>query len=297
MPELSLLDDFYAYLQVERNRSPLTVQHYASDLMQFADFLGKQTIGHWQDVNTRHVRAFLSHMHAEGLRKTSMARKASSLRSFFRFLNKRGVISANPMRGLHLPKKEQKIPRVAPLHEVEQMFAQTEMFGPIGIRDLAIMELFYACGIRVAELVRLDLSDWRPHTGALLVLGKRNKERIVPLGEPAADSVSKYLDRVRPQWVADSTETALFLNARGTRLTDRGVRQMIKKYSFLTHLGDKMSPHVFRHTFATHLLEKGADLRLVQEMLGHASLSTTQIYTHVTSEHLLAAYRTAHPRA
>jgi integrase/recombinase XerC len=299
MPVLTQLDEFYVYLQVERNRSPLTVQHYASDLMQFADFLQEQHVAEWTDVRTRHVRSFLSHLTAQGLRKSSLARKTSACRSFFNYLNRRGVLPVNPMRGLHLPKKEQKIPRIVSLYEVEQMFAQSEINGAIGIRDLAIMDLLYACGLRVAELVRLNLEDWRPHSGALLVLGKRNKERLVPLGEYAMDSVERYLKLARPNWATQlpPSERALFLNAQGGRLTDRSIRRIIKKYAFLTHLGSKMSPHVFRHTFATHLLENGADLRMVQELLGHSSLSTTQIYTHVTGEHLLAAYRSTHPRA
>ncbi len=297
MPEVQDLDEFYAHLQDERHRSPLTLQHYSSDLNQFADFLEQNHIPSWTMVTPRLIRGFFAYLQANGRSKTSVARKASAIRTFYKFLVRRGKLANNPMRGIQLPKKEQRIPRVAELHDVEQMFAQTEISGDIGIRDLALMELLYACGMRVAELVRLNLEDWRPMTGSIMVFGKRRKERLIPLGEFAIDSVNRYVSNVRTDWMADPNEQALFLNAQGARLSDRSVRRIIKKYSFLSHLGNKMSPHVFRHTFATHLLEHGADLRIVQELLGHSSLSTTQIYTHVTREHLLAAYNSAHPRA
>lgn len=286
---------FLRFLDRERNASAHTIRAYAADLGQFQAHLAAEMgrAGKIEDVDHLVIRAFLARLHRSGLKKVSAARKLATLRTFFRYLCREGILDRNPARALLSPRMERKIPthleesEIATLIEVpgETDFAR---------RARAILEMLYATGIRCAELVGLDLDDVDMGARTVRVLGKGSKERIVPFGQPALAAVSAYLParlNARPR------TQALFVNARGGRLTDRWVRHIVTHRVKQVALARRLSPHSLRHSFATHLLERGADLRSIQELLGHASLSTTQRYTHVNARHILDIYKKAHPRA
>jgi len=286
---------FLRYLDRERNASPHTIRAYAADLKQFQAHLAEEMgrVGRLDDVDHLVIRAFLARLHRSGLKKISAARKLATLRTFFRYLCREGILERNPARALLSPRTERKIPthleesEIATLIEVP---GQTDS----DLRARAILELLYATGIRCAELVGLDLGDIDLGARTVRVLGKGSKERIVPFGQPALSAVSAYLPvrlQNRPK------APALFVNARGGRLTDRSVRQIVTNRVKQVAMTRRLSPHALRHSFATHLLERGADLRSIQELLGHASLSTTQRYTHVNARHILDIYKKTHPRA
>jgi integrase/recombinase XerC len=286
---------FLRYLDRERNASPHTVRAYAADLGQFQAHLVEE-MGRapaLADVDHLVIRAFLARLHRAGTKKVSAARKLATLRTFFRYLCREGILERNPARSLLSPRKERKIPthleesEVATLIEVPGETAAAR-------RARAILELLYATGIRCAELIGLDLGDVDLTARTVRVLGKGSKERIVPFGTPASAALAAYFPvrlATRPR------SQALFVNARGGRLTDRWVRQIVTHRVKQVAMARRLSPHSLRHSFATHLLERGADLRSIQELLGHASLSTTQRYTHVNARHILDIYKKTHPRA
>jgi integrase/recombinase XerC len=286
---------FLRYLDRERNASPHTVRAYAADLGQFqahvAEEIGRTpTLG---DVDHLVIRAFLARLHRNGVKKVSAARKLATLRTFFRYLCREGILARNPARALLSPRMERRIPthleesEVAALIEVPGEAASAR-------RARAILELLYATGIRCAELVGLDLGDVDLEARTVRVLGKGSKQRVVPFGQPALAALSAYFPT---RLTARPPSSALFVNARGGRLTDRWVRQIVTNRVKQVALARRLSPHSLRHSFATHLLERGADLRSIQELLGHASLSTTQRYTHVNARHILDIYKKTHPRA
>lgn len=289
------LEQFLRYQRVERNASAHTVVNYQRDILQFIQFLCDDE-AEVTAISRSKLRQYLAHLQQGGYARSSIARKLSSLRSFFRFLVAEGVCSENPLQHLATPKQEKLLPG---------FLYQAECFGlldapddsELGKRDRAILELLYATGIRVSELVGLDLYDIDFGQGYVRVFGKGAKERIVPVGRTACVAVTGYLTESRPRLAQASSGRALFLNRLGGRLTDRSVRRLVDKYVDMAAIQQHVSPHTLRHTFATHLLDNGADLRSVQELLGHASVSTTQIYTHVTKERLKAVYSQAHPRA
>ena len=286
---------FIGHLQDERNLSAHTLRAYGEDLAQLADHL-RAELGREarpEDVDTLLLRSFLARLHREGLRKASAARKLSAIRTFFRYLCREGRLAANPARSLLSPRRERHIPAV--LSEAETA-ALLEMPGDglLSLRGRAILELLYATGARCAELVGLDVGDVDLSDRTILVLGKGRKERYLPFGHPAAAALEAYLPArasCRPR------SDALFVNARGGRLSDRSVRRLVAARVQAVSLARRISPHSLRHSFATHLLARGADLRSIQELLGHASLSTTQRYTHVETSRLLDIYRKTHPRA
>lgn len=286
---------FLRYLDRERNASPHTVRAYAADLGQFqahvADEIGRAA--RLEDVDHLVIRAFLARLHRRGVKKVSAARKLATLRTFFRYLCREGILERNPARALLSPRMERKIPTHLEESEVATLI---EVPGETDSarRARAILELLYATGIRCAELVGLDLSDIDLGARTVRVLGKGSKERIIPFGQPASAALSAYFParmNARPR------SHALFVNARGGRLTDRWVRQIVTQRVRQVAMTRRLSPHSLRHSFATHLLERGADLRSIQELLGHASLSTTQRYTHVNARHILDIYKKTHPRA
>jgi integrase/recombinase XerC len=286
---------FLRYLDRERNASPHTIRAYAADLEQFQAHLAAEfgRTGTLADVDHLVIRAFLARMHRDGLKKASAARKLATLRTFFRYLCREGILERNPARALLSPRKERKIP--AHLEESE-IATLIEVPGETDSarRARAILEMLYATGIRCAELVGLDLGDVDLPARTVRVLGKGSKERIVPFGQPAGKALEAYLparQNARPK------SQALFVNARGGRLTDRWVRRIVTHRVAQVAIARRLSPHSLRHSFATHLLERGADLRAIQELLGHASLSTTQRYTHVNARHILDIYKKTHPRA
>jgi len=302
------LRGFLDYIRLNRNASPHTVAAYESDLSQFIAFAGEHT-GRRHALQPKHlsldvIRGYLGELYHQGQARTSVARKVSALRTFTRYLRREGFIDADPAVLAVAPKREQKVPAHLSVDEMSQLLETPDMSSPLGRRDRAILELFYASGIRLSELVALDLEDVDLSGRMVRVMGKGRKERIVPFNKSAEKILRKwYSDR---PLLAKSEEhrrrtreegTALFVNARGGRLTGRSVQRLVARYvaSCSTRFG--ISPHALRHSFATHLLQAGADLRAIQELLGHVRLSTTQRYTHVNVAQLLDVYRKAHPRA
>jgi tyrosine recombinase XerC len=286
---------FLAHLENERNASPNTVTAYRDDLAQFALHLKAELgrDGRPEDVDHLMIRSFLAHLHGQGLRKTSASRKLSALRTFFQYLCREGRLATNPARALLSPRRERRIPAV--LGEAEAA-ALVEMPGKslAAVRGRAILEVLYGTGIRCAELVGLDLGEVDFAGRMLRVLGKGRKERVVPFGMAAASALQAYLPA---RAACHPRSDALFVNARGGRLHGRSVRKLVSSRVRSVALSRKVSPHTLRHSFATHLLARGADLRSIQELLGHASLSTTQRYTHLDTRQLLAIYNKTHPRA
>jgi integrase/recombinase XerC len=286
---------FLRYLDRERSASPHTVRAYARDLAQLeahlAEELGRPPRA--EDADHLLIRAWLARLHRDGVKKVSAARKLAALRTFFRYLCREGILEKNPARALLSPRRERRIPGHFEEDEMAS-FVDVPGDGDSARRARAILEMLYGTGIRCAELVGLDLGDVDLQGRTLRVLGKGSKERIVPFGKPAAEALQVYLT-VRSRLKARNS--ALFVNARGGRLTDRWVRQIVSRRVKQVAIARRLSPHSLRHSFATHLLERGADLRAIQELLGHASLSTTQRYTHVNARHILDVYKKTHPRA
>jgi integrase/recombinase XerC len=293
---------FFRHLQVERNMAALTVYHYRSDIQQFHDFIAEKVMQQVADITVWTVRAFLTQQDEKEKSKRTIARKLSALRCFFRFLQDQEIVTVDPTESIRSPSREAKLPHPLTIEDVHTLLDMPEDTCVLGMRDRAIMDLLYGGGLRVAELVSLRMGDVRSDVGAVLVTGKGNKQRWVPIGEYAVQSVQRYSQCSRPSLLkrcktAETGEKRLFLNRNGTPLTDRGVRQVIARYVHALPTFPHTTPHTMRHTFATHLLEGGADLRSVQQLLGHASISTTQLYTHVTRDHLQSIYNQAHPRA
>lgn len=291
------VERFLRHLQAEKNASNHTLNNYDHDLRQFVDFLRQRDITDFAAVSHAIVRTFLAELHAKEYAKRSVARKLSVLRTMYLFLLREEEIEASPFSFIRTPKLGKKLPRFLYIEEMRTLLHAPDTSMPIGLRDAAILETLYASGMRVGELVKLNLQSVDLERGIALVFGKGSKERYVPLGDYAVSAIRDYLLRGRSELGKQNNVKALFLNYRGGRLSDRSVRRVLDKY--IDRLADmkKISPHTFRHSFATHMLEAGADLRSVQELLGHANISTTQIYTHVTKDHLQSIYNRAHPRA
>lgn len=295
------LQNFKRYLLTEKNSSHHTINNYFADLDNFLSFMeGHSNIarGNFQVENLTYVsvRAFLSNLLVNGYSKKTVARKLAALKSFYKYLAREGIVTVNPLINIPTPKADKKLPKFLYPQEIEDLLNITDVKTPKGVRDNAIFEVLYASGIRISELVNLDCEDVDIELGYAKVFGKGNKERIVPLGNYAIDAIKCYITEDRPNLTSEN-EKALFVNLRGKRITDRGVRDLLDKYQKQLSLRIKISPHTFRHTFATHLLEGGADLRAVQDFLGHSRLSTTQIYTHLSKGRLKAVYEKNHPRA
>lgn len=301
----SWLDSYLDYLASVQQASALTVKGYTEDLVQFMAFAEGRGRTCWTAVTVADIRRYLTELMGKQIARASVARKLSSLRSFFKFLNARRLREDNPTIGLRAPKLPERLPHYLEEDEMTDLLHAPDTGAPQGLRDRAILETLYASGMRVSELVGLNVIDLSraDQTGglaALRVVGKGRKERVVVLGEEAVDALQAYLDGGRPTLRAKSKgpdDGALFLNRTGTRLTDRSVARLLHKYVMLTCAQRGISPHALRHTFATHLLNHGADLRTVQQLLGHASLATTEVYTHVSARRLREVYEQAHPRA
>lgn len=291
------IDRFLAHLEGERNLSPNTVAAYRRDLEQFAAFCMDRDATP-VDADMRMTRAFLAHRTTRGDAPSTVARKASALRSFGRWAVRRGVREDNPAASVTTPKRPKPLPSVMKRAQVDAVLDLPPDDDPGGVRDRAVLELLYGSGVRVGELVALDVDDIDMATASARVTGKGSKQRIVPLSEPARVAIERYATEARPQLMTETSPAgALFFNARGKRLGVRDVRRCVTRYAKEAAPGVAVSPHTFRHTFATHLLEGSADLRSVQELLGHVELRTTQIYTHVSREHLRKVYDDSHPRA
>lgn len=286
------IEKFINYLKVEKNASDHTVKNYTVDLEVFKGFLGDKEI---EAVDHLDLRRFLAELRAKNYSKRTIARKLASLRSLFRFLYREGHIKKNPITAILTPKLDKKLPVFLDTVKIDKLMSAPDAKDISGLRDRALLETLYSCGIRVSELVGLDEGDIDFISGVIKVFGKGSKERVVPVGEPALAAIRKYMDERRKKKVKPSE--AVFLNKAGGRLTDRSVRRILDKYIRTCSIVEKVSPHSLRHSFATHMLDRGADLRSVQELLGHMNLSTTQIYTHVTMDRLKTVYDKAHPRA
>jgi integrase/recombinase XerD len=293
--------DFLAYLEYERGLSRNTLEAYRSDLLQLGDYLQRAGVD-VLDARHEHLAGFLSELAAGAedrrpVAPATLQRKAACLRSFYRHLRRESVIDHDPTADLRAPRKSQKLPQVLTRGEVGQLLAAPKGTEPSALRDRALLELMYACGLRASEAIELDVGDIDLRHGVLRARGKGSKERLVPVGREAIGAVRTYLQRGRPELVGLREERRLFVNRRGGGLTRQGLYKIVQRHARSVGLADKMSPHTLRHTFATHLLAGGCDLRAVQEMLGHADIATTQIYTHLSAERLKDVYFAAHPRA
>ncbi len=302
---LKLIEEFERALVVEENASPHTVRNYMSDLRQLRAVLlerrlacndaGTEVVA--ERVDHLAIRAFLTHLLRRN-RKSSVGRKLSAAKGFFRFLLRRGVIARDPTAGIATPKKQQQLPVHLTVDDMFRLLAAPPKDTPAGLRDRALLEVLYSCGLRVSELVGLDWADIDSGLELVRVRGKGGKERLVPIGHKALAALDAYRGRIAelcPRRLRD--EKAVFLNRHGKRLSTRTVARMVDHYVLTSGIAGKASPHALRHSFATHLLNAGADLRAIQELLGHASLSTTQKYTHVNLDQLMSVYDKAHPRA
>ena len=307
MPLADIIDQFIGYLRTQRGYSDHTVRGYLTDLNQFVDFLsdrkglGKEEKARIEmgDIGYRVIREYLGRLYGKYNRST-IARKLSAVRSFFYYAERNGLGEGNPAADISTPKQGKYIPGHLPVDDMFRLLQGPDKEKPLGLRDLAVIEVLYSCGIRVAELAGLDISDVDFDRRLIRIIGKGNKERIVPIGLKALDAVKEYLEAVTPIRRKcpdmDKREEPLFINYRGRRLSTRSIGSIIKKYATECGLMMNITPHSLRHTFATHLLDGGADLRSVQELLGHVSLSTTQRYTHVSLDRLMEVYDKAHPR-
>lgn len=285
------------YLSAEKGLAINTLDSYGRDLKQFSLYLRDGPKIGFEGASRTTVVAYLLHLQKQGRTTATIARRLAALKSFYQFLVHERILSRDPTADLESPKQKKKLPRVLTVREVEILLNQPRAVSAAGRRDKAMLELLYAAGIRVSELVSLDVDDVNLTIGYVRCLGKGNKERIVPIGSMAIKAISAYLEKGRGQLLKDVDEPALFLNHQGGRLTRQGFWKIIKRYAREAGINKPITPHTMRHSFATHLLENGADLRSVQELLGHADISTTQIYTHITRGHLKDVYARTHPRA
>jgi integrase/recombinase XerD len=297
-----LVLDFLAYLEFERGLSRNTLDAYRTDLLQFGRFLEEREVSALE-AQPSDVADFLEALaRGDGDSRSpaspaTIHRKSACLRSFYRHLRRDGLLDTDPTATLSTPRRARKLPQVLTRGEIEKLLSQPLGTEPAALRDRALLELMYACGLRASEAIGLELLDVDVEEGVLRARGKGSKERVVPIGQAALKAVRIYLERGRPALVKGAPEVHLFVNFRGGQLTRQGLYKIVRRHALTAGLADRMSPHTLRHTFATHLLAGGCDLRSVQEMLGHADVSTTQLYTHLSSERLKDVYFRAHPRA
>ena len=298
-PYEHLVLDFVAYLEFERGLSRNTLEAYRSDLLQFGRFLDDRGVTALtaEPVDIADFLASLSGADGRTASPATVNRKQACLRSFYKHLRREEILDGDPTAKLAAPRKSRKLPRVLTRGEVDKLLEQPSGTEPIALRDQALLELMYACGLRASEATGLEVTDLDLDELVLRAYGKGSKERLVPIGRTAADAVRRYLERGRPQLIGASVEPHLFVNFRGAALSRQGLYKIVQRHARSAGLADRMSPHTLRHTFATHLLAGGCDLRAVQEMLGHADVATTQLYTHLSSDRLKDVYFDAHPRA
>lgn len=294
---MALLARYVDHLASERNLSPYTVRNYRGDVAEFVGFLRKNGVHSAAGVDRTILRRYLAWLEKQGRARTSVARKVAEIRSFFRFLVRERVIERNPLLSFSSPKVEKRLPTFLTGPEAAGIVSAPTDGSPAAQRDRALLELLYAAGLRVSEIVGLNLGDLDLGTREARVRGKGSKERIVLMGLPAAAAVCTYIESGRHRLIGPRATSALFLNNRGGRLSQRSVQSLVKKHAVAAGIRKKVTPHTMRHTFATHLLDGGADLRSVQELLGHEKLSTTQIYTHVTQTQSRRVYLASHPRS
>ncbi|MFC5650887.1 site-specific tyrosine recombinase XerD [Paenibacillus solisilvae] len=292
------LQAFIQYLQEHKRLSSNTLYSYERDLSFFIHFVQEQGLSSLRDVQKHHLSRYILQLRQDGRAVATVSRHTVSIRSFFHYLLEERQVLQDPTTHLETPKQEKRVPKVLTVHEMEQLLACPSGTTNAGIRDRAMLEVLYATGIRVTELISLDVEHVNLSMGFLQCLGAGAKERIVPLGGVACDTLGAYMNEVRPKLAReDRSGQALFLNQLGARMTRQGFWKIIKKYAAEAQIESELTPHTLRHSFATHLLENGADLRSVQEMLGHADISTTQVYAQVSKTRIMDVYKQAHPRA
>jgi integrase/recombinase XerD len=291
------LDLFLVHLRVEKGLSANTVEAYLGDLRRYAADLAAQGVAAWSEARREHLLAHLAHLVRRGLSARSQARALSAVRAVHRFLADEGLAPLNPTEDVDSPRATHRLPKLLSREEVERLLATPSPRTASGARDRAMLELLYATGLRVSELVSLSVNDIHLQSRMLLARGKGSKERIVPVGAPAAAALQAYLEAARPRLLRGRSSKDLFVTARGARMTRQGFWKLLNRYALGAGISRRISPHKLRHSFATHLLAGGADLRAVQAMLGHADISTTQIYTHVERSHARQVYEKHHPRA
>ena len=293
------IEDYLHFIRVERQLSENTLASYKRDLVAYANFIGNaQQLTSFDEVTRHHIVNHLQQLREEGKTARTIARHISSIRSFHQFLLREKITTTDPTVHLEMPQQEKKLPVVLSIPQIDALIAAPNTSTPQGIRDIAMLELLYGSGMRISECIALDLEDVHLTMGFVRVFGKGGKERIIPLGKGAISAVERYLQRARYELQGTAQKSdALFINRRGKRLTRQGCWKLIKQHAQKAGISGELTPHVLRHSFATHLIENGADLRAVQEMLGHADISTTQIYTHISKTRLSEVYKQFHPRA
>ncbi|MFH1647231.1 MAG: tyrosine recombinase XerC [Chloroflexota bacterium] len=290
-----VFNKYIAYLEAEKNASKYTVRNYTRDLLEFFNYVKSLGVESFRDINKQTLRGYLSHLMEHGSAKSSIARRLSAIRSFYRYLMREEMVPASPAATTTSPRLDRRLPAFLTVEEAKRLVEAPDLSQPQGQRDRALLELLYASGLRVSELVSVDVDQVNLVTNEIRVWGKGSKERVVLIGAPAAHALSAYINEGRRELLGGRKSPALFVNRYGGRLPARTVQKLLEKYALT--IGKKVHPHMLRHTFATHLLDGGADLKVVQELLGHADLSSTQIYTHVTQSQARKVYLAAHPMA
>ncbi len=288
---------FLDYMLVERGLSQNTIASYGRDIAQFADFSSEMDVVTVSDITEELLTAFLARLNRNGYARTSVARKLAAIRAFLQFLQREGDVERDPAELVENPKPPKPLPKTLTENEITRLLGRPDMSEPNGVRDKAMLETLYATGLRVSELIGLRTDDVNLAVGFLRCTGKGSKERVVPIGEVATEAIKLYLDKARGRFSKGVRSEYLFLTKRGGPMTRVAFWKIVKKYAVAAGITKHITPHVLRHSFATHLLEHGADIRSIQEMLGHASVATTQVYTHVTRERLRSVYKKSHPRA
>jgi len=291
-----LLEEFINYLSVERGLSKNTISSYRTDLISFLNYLDSKGLDNAEKIKRDNITSYLLHLKDKGLSGNSVSRALVAIKMFYRFLLQEHFIKDNVVGVLESPKLIRPLPNVLNLPEVEKLLAAPDIRDWIGVRDKAALELMYATGMRVSEMVDLPTSTINLEMGFIKCKGKGDKERMVPIGTQAKNSISRYLEKVRPTLLKNNTDNHLFLSRLGKKVSRQSFWKMIKKYAKKARIKKEITPHTLRHSFATHLLEHGADLRVVQEMLGHSDIATTQIYTHINKERLKSIHKQFHPR-
>jgi integrase/recombinase XerC len=292
-----LFSGYIRYLEAERHSSKYTIRNYTQDLRHFLKFLNTENVATLDMVDRHLLRRYIASLQEQGFEKSSVSRKLSAIRSFYNYLVQLNLLSVNPILVISAPKLDKRLPAFLSSDEVIRLLDMPDTSTPKGQRDKAVLEILYASGLRVSEIASLNLGNMNLETREILVWGKGSKERMTLIGEPAAAAIDRYLREGRRQLLGNSKGDALFVNRYGRRLSQRSIQKAISRYAIAAGIDKRVFPHMMRHSFATHLLDGGADLRVVQELLGHANLSTTQIYTHVTQSRIRTVYLSAHPRA
>jgi integrase/recombinase XerD len=292
-----LLDQFLNYLTVERGLSLNTLDSYSRDLIKYLDFLSTKDIKDISETSDLTIISFISTLKKEGLSNRSIARNLTSIKMFYKYLTFDHHTANNPTLNIGTPKRTSKLPNVLSIKEVDELIQKPDRSAPLGLRDAAFLELLYATGLRVSEIVSLSLNDINLEAGYLIAYGKGSKERLIPIGEVAQNLIKEYLKKARPTLLRNKQSHYLFATRSGKPMSRQGFWKLIKKYALAAGIRKNITPHTLRHSFASHLLERGADLRSVQMMLGHADISSTQIYTHVTTERLKKIHNQYHPRS